>query len=222
MCGRFTFTDPRALAEAYGVTGPIPEFAPRYNVAPSQAIPVIALKRDGLGRGVAMLKWGLVPHWAADPKSGPRPINVRAESLGSPTFRDAFRARRCLIPADGFYEWSTVGKKKIATHFRLASGAPFAFAGLWDFWTDGSERLATCAIITTEANAVVGAVHDRMPAIVPATRYAAWLSNETDPVERLDLLQPYPSDELVGRTVGSAVNSPRVDGPDCLGPTAPL
>lgn len=216
MCGRFTFTDPNLLPDAFGVSGPIPELAPRYNIAPSQSIAVIALKRNGDERAVALLKWGLVPSWANDPRRGIRPINARSDSLDKPMFRDAFRSQRCLIPADGFYEWTTAGRKKSATHFKMKDSSPFAFAGLWEFWSDGVEKLATCAIITTDANEVVAAVHNRMPVIVPKSGYGAWLSNETPRGELLDLLKPYPFEDMVGVPVGTKVNSVSSTGRDPL------
>ena len=220
MCGRFTFLDPSSVAEAFGLSPPIPELAPRYNAAPSQTIAVVALKRGAGERRLGLLKWGLVPSWANDPAAGPKPINARADSLDKPTFRDAFRSKRCLIPADGFYEWSTVASKKRATHFRMKNRSLFAFAGLWEFWTDGTEKLATCCIITTDANELVGTIHNRMPAIVPRAAYGAWLSTDTPPIEVNSILAPYPSEEMDALVVGPAVNSPRNAGPECLQPAA--
>ena len=139
-----------------------------------------------------MLKWGLVPSWA----------------------------KRCLIPADGFYEWAAVGGKKRATHFHLKDRSLFAFAGLWEFWTDGTVKLATCSIITTDANELVGSIHSRMPVIVPRRAYGRWLSVETQRAEIQAILKPYPTGEMDAVPVGRAVNSPRNDGPECLQPAA--
>ncbi len=143
MCGRFTLAaDPRTLARAFDIPD-VPEMDPKYNVAPSQVIAVVGLKPDGKRRGLARLRWGLVPHWAQSPTDGPRPINLQAESVAY-KFGSLLRDRRCLIPADGFYEWKTEGKKKNPQRFTLASGEPFGFAGLWDVWGEGAEKLVTC------------------------------------------------------------------------------
>ncbi len=164
MCGRFTLTTPtEQVAAQFEVPDP-PLLSARYNVAPSQVIAIVGLKPDGRRRGIAMLNWGLVPNWASDPKSGPRPVNLRAETVRH-KFRDLFRTRRCLIPADGFYEWVAEGKKKLPRRFTLTSGEPFAFAGLWDSWRGAKQSLVTCCLITAPANELVGAVHDRMPVI---------------------------------------------------------
>ena len=216
MCGRFTFSDPAGVAEAFDLTAPIPELRPRYNVAPSQTIAVVARKRNAEGRGLALLRWGLVPSWANDPTTGPKPINARADSLDKPTFRDAFRSKRCLIPADGFYEWATVRSQKRATHFRRKDRVLFAFAGLWEFWTDGTDKLATCCIITADTNELVRSIHNRMPVILPKSAYGAWLSADTPLSELRAILKPYPAEELAAAQVGPRVNSPKYDGPECL------
>ena len=217
MCGRFTLTDPSRLAEEFDLDLPVPELAPRYNAAPSQTIAVIALKRiDAVRRGLALLRWGLVPSWAADPNSGPRPINARADSLEKPTFRDAFRGKRCLIPADGFFEWEKIGGSKRATHFKMRDAKPFAFAGLWEYWTDGVEKLATCCIITTEANELVGTIHNRMPVVLPKSAYSAWLAHPTSPFDLLEMLRPYPAEEMTASPVGPSVNSVKNEGPSCI------
>lgn len=166
MCGRFTYLDPPKVAEEFRLSLPPPELAPRYNAAPSQTIAVVALKRGAGERELALLKWVLVPSWANDPTGGPKPINARADSLFKTTFRDAFQSKHCLIPANGFYEWAMVGSRKRATHFRMKDRSLFAFAGLWEFWTDGTEKLVTCCIITPDANELVGTIHNRMPVIV--------------------------------------------------------
>jgi putative SOS response-associated peptidase YedK len=157
-----------------------------------------------------------VPSRSNDPSTGPKPINARSDSLDKPTFREAFRSKWCLIPADGFFEWSTVGGKKRATHFRMRDRSLFAFAGLWEFWTDGAEKLATCCIITTDANELVGTIHNRMPVMLPKANYASWLSAETGIAEVQGMLRPYPADEMEAVAVGPAINSPRNEGPDLL------
>ncbi len=216
MCGRFSFLDIGRIRETFDLTGAIPELVPRYNVAPSQTIAVIARKRNTDERGLALLRWGLVPSWANDPKTGPKPINARADSLDKPTFRDAFRSKRCLIPADGFYEWAMVRSKKRATHFRMKDRSAFAFAGLWEFWTDGAEKLATCCLITTDANDLVGTIHNRMPVILPSSAYSPWLSTDTPAVNLRALLMPYPAEDMDADPVGPGVHSPKNDGPGCL------
>jgi putative SOS response-associated peptidase YedK len=215
MCGRFTLTTPTdAVAATFEVPDP-PLLAVRYNVAPSQVIAVVGLKPDGKRRGIAMLQWRLVPNWANDPKEGPRPVNLRAETVRH-KFRDQFKNRRCLIPADGFYEWKTEGGRKIPQRFTLASGAPFGFAGLWDVWQGEKEQLITCCLLTTSANELVAEVHDRMPVIVPPEQYGAWLDPKT-PLATLEaMLKPYPADAMRVAAANPILNSPKNDGPECL------
>src|SRR5207248_8292339 len=139
-----------------------PPLTARYNVAPSQVVAVVGLKPDGVRRGIALLRWGLVPHWSDTGSPKVKPVNVRAESVMF-KFRDQLRERRCLIPATGFYEWTAVGGRKRARHYSMRDGRPFAFAGLWDAWMGGAKPLLTCCLITTHANELVRPVHDRMP-----------------------------------------------------------
>jgi len=209
MCGRYTLKQPKAvLEEHFGV--PIPETT-RYNIAPSQTVPAITFD------AVKMLKWGFVPAWSKEPKVSFANINARAETVAeSNAYRASFRRRRCLMPADGFYEWSP-GPPKQPFYFRLNGGGPFAFAGLWDRWEKG-ELLETCALITTEANAVVGPVHGRMPVILLKESYHAWLDPTATPDELNALLQPLPGELMVGFPVGLAVNRPSNDGPECVEP----
>jgi putative SOS response-associated peptidase YedK len=218
MCGRFTLAvRPERLARTFCLSGPTPAISPRYNISPTQDVAVVARRGDG-SWGLARLKWGFVPSWANGPTDGVRPINARADSLGKPLFRAAFNAQRCLIAADGFYEWATVGKKKVAHHFRMANGEPFGIAGLWSHWTDGTARLTTCCLITTTPNPLVAAVHDRMPAILPADVWDRWLDPATPIVGLSALLAPYPAGGMVSAAVGPAVNRAGYDGPDCLAP----
>lgn len=216
MCGRYTLkTSPKELAQLFG---PLlfPELAPRYNVAPSQPVPVV---RDGeTGREAALLRWGLVPPWSKDPSAGF--INARAETVATkPAFRSAFKSRRCLMPADGFYEWAKAGSKKQPWHFRLKDGGPFAFAALWETWGEGDSAVESCALITGEPNAVVAPVHDRMPVILPIEHYDLWLDPEAKPNQLASLLAPYPAAEMEGYPVSTRVNSPRSDGPDLIQPS---
>ena len=222
MCGRFTLTvSPDQLEQAFpGLTiaGQAPQ--PRYNIAPSQ--PVAAIPNDGKFR-LDYFSWGLVPFWAKDPNIGNRMINARAETAHEkPSFRAAFRYRRCLIPADGFYEWKkTPGQKtKIPMYIRLKSGKPFALAGLWEDWNspDGSNILS-CTILTTEPNELVGEIHNRMPVMLPPAAYDLWLTpGEADARQLKALLKPYPASEMDAYAVSTLVNNPVNDQPACITP----
>ncbi|HKI36710.1 MAG TPA: SOS response-associated peptidase [Gemmataceae bacterium] len=221
MCGRFTlFASGDELARLFGFeTAGVPALEPRYNVAPTQ--PVAAVRLDDGRRALVLLRWGLIPSWAKDPGIGNSLINARSETAAEkPSFRSAFRQRRCLVPASGFYEWqATGGKHKQPYHFRRRDGKPFAFAGLWERWHDGDgQPVETCAILTTEANAVVRPVHDRMPVILPPGDFAAWLDPRTPGAEVGALLRPYPAEEMTGVPVGRYVSNPRNEGPQCLTP----
>jgi putative SOS response-associated peptidase YedK len=214
MCGRYSVTDPESIPETFGVEV-VPVLAKRYNIAPSQTVAVIGLKGDGVTRGLALLKWGLVPSWSNDPNPKVKPINVRAESVMF-KFGEQLREKRCLIPASWFYEWATVGGKKGARHFTMKDDRLFAFAGLWDVWRGDGKPLLTCCLITTHANDLVRPVHDRMPVILPRASYDEWLDPETPEARLVCLLRPSPADEMQVVEVGPAVNSPRNDGPECL------
>ena len=223
MCGRFTLTaDPNDLREAFPWLN-IPEAPPpRYNVAPSQ--PVAVIPNDGRNQ-MDYFVWGLIPSWAKDPSIGNRMINARAETLTEkPSFRTAFRRRRCLIPADGFYEWKqeTGGKSKTPMYIRLKSGKPFALAGLWERWDskDGSTILS-CTIITTQPNELMQTIHNRMPVILPPQTYTQWLDpGEPNLADLSGLLQPYPAEEMTAYPVSRLVNSPANDLPACIEPVA--
>jgi putative SOS response-associated peptidase YedK len=221
MCGRYTLEmDKGRLSGLFGVDDFDFDLQPRYNIAPTQAVAVVGGKPGGARRGLAMLNWGLVPRWSNHPDGGPRPINARSETLlEKPTFRECFQKRRCLLPATGFFEWKTVGKKKHAYLFRRSDQEPMAFAGLWDTWTDGVTQLATCSIITVPANELVRPLHDRMPAILPPSDFTAWLSNATPMPDVVTLLQSFPADWMEAVPVGPAVNSVKNDGPECIRPT---
>jgi putative SOS response-associated peptidase YedK len=223
MCGRFTLkVKPRELeAGPFHVVDVPADLPDRYNVAPSQAVAVI--RPAGGTRRLAFLRWGLVPHWE-QPTDRPKGfINARAESAAEkPAFRDAFRRRRCLIPATGFYEWRPAAPRqpKQPYLFRLPEGRPFAFAGLWDEWhgPDG-EPLESCAILTTDANDSVRPVHERMPVILSPDGFGAWLDPKAQPAAVKALLRPYPGD-LEAVEVGPWVNNPKNDDPRCLEPAA--
>lgn len=222
MCGRFTLTiDPADLQDAfYWVDFSNIDFSPRYNIAPTQ--PIAVVPNTGENK-LDFFLWGLIPSWARDPKIGSRLINARSETLAEkPSFRAAYRRRRCLILADGFYEWQKVtgSKTKIPTYIRLKSGKPFAFAGLWEVWhsPDGSEILS-CTIITTRPNEVLKPIHNRMPIILPPAVYELWLDPaEKTPRQLQHILQPYQSEGMEAYPVSRLVNSPSNDMPDCIQP----
>ncbi len=219
MCGRYTLATPVGrLAEEFGFDSSSTEFRTSYNVAPTRQVPVVLT--EGGKRRLEMLRWGLVPSWADDPGIGARMINARSETAPEkPSFRRAFRDRRCLIPADGFYEWKRENGGKQPYYFRMQGGRPFAFAGLWESWTKDGE-IRSCAILTTAANEVVAGIHERMPVILPSRHYEAWLDPEAERDELTDLLVPYPGDDLETYPVSRFVNSPGNDDPRCIEPAA--
>lgn len=214
MCGRFTLASPPELvAEHFGLVS-VPALAPRYNIAPTQTVAVV--RDSGTGRRLDLLRWGLVPAWAKDMSIGNRLINARAETVADkPAFRAAYRDRRCLVPADGFYEWKGAGKGKQPMYIRRRDHAPFAIAGLWESWhADQPDAVETITLITTEPNALLATIHNRMPVILDPSDYARWLDpNTPDPG---DLLQPYPAGEMMAHAVSRKVNSPANDEPGCI------
>lgn len=211
MCGRYELhTHPAAMALAFGLPA-TPSLMPRYNIAPMQDVPVIRLSGENL-RELAHVRWGLVPRWAKDPSIGSRMINARAETLAQkPSFRTALKRHRCLIPADGFYEWKLVpGAGKQPIHIGMKDGATFAFAGLTERWlSPEGEVLDTCTIVTTQANALLATMHDRMPAIIAPAQYARWLDVAVTDVA--DLFAPYPAEAMTWYPVSTRVNSVRHD-----------
>lgn len=222
MCGRYVYATQRDENQRAFPQFAFPDEVPkRYNVAPGQNIIAIA-NADEPRAGT--FKWGLIPSWAKDGKIGNRLINARGETLAEkPSFRMAYKKQRCLIPATGFYEWrrNRDGRTKTPMHIALKSGAPFAFAGLWDVWhAPTGERIPSCTIITTEPNDLMAPIHNRMPVILPADGYDAWL-DPGDRTDLRDLLVPYPAREMIAHPVSTLVNSPRNDIPDCLNPASP-
>jgi putative SOS response-associated peptidase YedK len=217
MCGRFTLrSSPRAIATEFDLFD-VPDLRPRYNVSPTQQIPIVRL--DGAARQLAVVRWGLIPSWADDPAIGNRMINARADGIATkPSFRSAFKRRRCLVVADGFFEWQKVGQAKQPYLFERPDGQPFAFAGLWEGWSKAEPPIESCTIITTDANEVTRVVHDRMPVILPPEAYAAWLDPQATPEELTELLRPAKTDVLVARPVSRRVNSPANDDEGCVGP----
>jgi putative SOS response-associated peptidase YedK len=219
MCGRFTLRTPAAaLAERFFCDVP-PDLAPRYNVAPTQAVAAIRCRTGASGREFAWLRWGLVPAWARDPTGGKPMINARAETVHEkPAFRSAFRRRRCLILADGYYEWQKMGKAKQPFYIHLADGRPFSLAGLWERWgaAGAPDAIESCTIITTEANVLTQPIHDRMPVILRDADLGHWLDPQCDAELLRSLLVPYAADDLVAEPVSAYVNSPQHDDSQCI------
>jgi putative SOS response-associated peptidase YedK len=224
MCGRFAlFSSEEALARTFGVGG-VPELPARYNIAPTQAVAVVRVAPERRERESALLRWGLVPFWAKDPDIGSRLINARAETAAErPAFRAAFRHRRCLIPADGFYEWlRRQGGRKQPYFVRMRDGEPFGLAGLWERWEgEDGNALESCTVLTTGANAVVAPIHDRMPVIVPPDSFDLWLDPSVRRSDLLEtLLRPYPAAEMVAYPIDERVNNPRIDEESLIKPAA--
>ena len=222
MCGRFSLGAPIRIGQLFDLPN-WPETPPRYNIAPGQDVPAVIQNRETGAREFRPFRWGLVRSWAKDPAIGSRRINARSETAATkPAFRKPLRDRRCLILADGFYEWKREGSRKQPYYIKLWNGEPFAFAGLWDRWQppDGPP-LETCTILTTTPNAVLRAIHDRMPVILPPDAYNVWLDpamRDVDPVQAL--LTPYPADQMVAYPVSTRVNNPAYDAPDLVEPLA--
>ena len=247
MCGRFNLRTPMTvLAQQFLFElGPLAReaFRPRFNIAPTQLVAAVRapLERNSFRsesdcgpangtnpvlpkRELALFHWGLIPSWAKDKKIAYSTINARADTVADkPAFRSAFKCRRCLVLADGYYEWIAEGKKKLPLHYHLASGQPFAFAGLWETWHGPPPQegppLESCTIITTSANDLAAKVHDRMPVILHEQDYDLWLDPAVNDKERLkSLLVPYPAEEMAVERVSTLVNSVKNEGPECLAP----
>jgi len=222
MCGRYTIiASPEALRALFRYEEQ-PNFPPRYNVAPTQPIAIVRLV-DGK-RHFALVRWGLLPSWVKDPKTFTLLINARGESAAEkPAFRAAMKRRRCLIPADGFYEWQKAGDRKRPFYVRAKSGAPLAFAGLWESWTGpNGEELETAAIVTTRANRTLSPIHERMPVIVPPEGFDLWLDGATvDATTASALIAPAPDNLLEAYEISTAVNRTANDNPKLLEPVAP-
>ncbi len=223
MCGRFTLrASAQTVAQQFSLLDVEP-LIPRYNIAPSQSVAVVRVPVDeGAGRRqLAFLRWGLVPSWAEDPAVGNRLINARAETATEkPAFRAAFRRRRCLVPADGFYEWLRRGRLKQPYFFHLRDNGIFAFAGLWEAWQGADNSvLESCTVLTTEPNDLMRPIHNRMPVILPPEAYDVWLDpDQQDPATLRALLAPYPSEALEAYAVSTYVNNPMHDDARCIRP----
>ena len=220
MCGRFTLRTPANIFKDVFGLEPLPGLRPRYNIAPTQ--PIAVVRAEGAKRRLHMLRWGLVPWWAKDISIGNRLINARAETIATkPAYREPFEQRRCLIPADGFYEWQRLGNgRKQPFHVDLSTGDPFGFAGVWDRWRDPASGAVTesCALITIEANSVVAPIHHRMPVTLTPSSFAAWLERDAEPERLQELLCPIAGERVRVTPVSVLVNRPDNDDPRCLDP----
>ena len=217
MCGRFTLAKtPEQVAKAFNLNE-VPSFPFRYNIAPSQPVGVIIQDRDSGIREFRLMQWGLIPSWAKDPEKL-NFINARAETISEkPSFRSAYKYRRCLIPADGFYEWQKTRSAKQPFHFTMAENSLFAFAGIWESWND----IETFTILTTVANTLLATIHERMPVILQPEDYARWLDpNIQDARQLSDLLKPFPDEPMQATPVSTRVNSATVDDIQCIEPLA--
>lgn len=227
MCGRFTLNaTPEQLTELFELPAE-PMIAPRYNIAPTQPVAIVRLDAQSKAREWTHVQWGLIPSWAKDPSLGAKMINARAETVAEkPAFRAAFKRRRCLVPATGFYEWQKLGSRKQPHLITRQDGQPFAFAGLWETWQSGDGSvLETCTILTTDPNELMAQIHNRMPVILAPEDFAQWLGSGSDSTPReLDqlqhLLRPYPTEWLTNTPVSTYVNNAQNEGPQCIAPLA--
>ncbi len=223
MCGRYSITSPPEAIQRVFKVPERPNLPPRYNVAPTQEVPAVRLGDDG-GRHLVMLRWGLIPFWAKDAGIASKLINARAESVAStPAFRAAFRRRRCLIVADGFYEWqkpARKGARKQPYRITRHDGEPFAFAGLWERWTEPATRqdVETCTVLTTDSNDLLAPIHGRMPVILDVENHDAWLDPSAEPERLQALLRPYPDRQLTAFPISTRVNKVDNDDPGVIAP----
>jgi putative SOS response-associated peptidase YedK len=219
MCGRYRLSRRKQLVEEYFHTAPdAPDWAPRYNIAPTQPVPVIRQNPKKPRRELSLMRWGLIPSWAKDSSISAHLINARSETAATkPAFRDPLTSRRCIVPADGFYEWLRTGNAKKPYCFEVNDGELFAFAGLWDRWKDPSGQwIKSCSILTTTPNAVTSPVHDRMPVIIDRADYDLWLDPGMTNVEAAsDLLKPYDARTMRSYPVSTRVNHVANDDPEC-------
>jgi putative SOS response-associated peptidase YedK len=217
MCGRYELNSSTAkLKEHFDTTGEL-DFEPRFNIAPSQTVPVVSLDDKG-NRVFTLAKWGLIPSWVKDPKEVQRPINAKAETAAiNPMFRHAYRKNRVLVPADGFYEWMPKDGGKQPYLIRLRDDEPMGMGGLLEHWTGPEGEVTTFTILTTEANALMAKIHDRMPVIIKPEDYSTWLdTNQTDVIKIQAMALPYPDNFMEAHPVSRKVNSPKYDSPDLI------
>ncbi len=223
MCGRYTVRSiPRVIAKEFDLAE-VPKIVPCFNISPNQPVPVIRFDPNEGARRLDFLNWGLVPSWADDPGIGDHMINARAETAAEkPAFRHAFRTQRCLMVADGFYEWQRKDGWKRPYFVHMKNDRPFAFAGLWERWERGDEPIFSCTLLTTDANELLAPIHDRIPVILPRAAYDLWLDPGVhDPKRLAPLLVPFPADEMEAYPVSRLVNDPENDVPACLQPIEP-
>ncbi len=229
MCGRFTLKQPaKAIASVLAIASPndqtfdvekLSELASQYNIAPTQMVATVLHNTESNKREFQMLRWGLIPSWAKDIGMGAKLINARAETVAEkPAFRSAFKRRRCLVVADGFYEWQRIDGKKQPFYFRMQDGQPFSFAGLWEQWqSPEKEQITSCTILTTEANELLQPIHDRMPVVLDTKYYDLWLDPQVQKPEALQqVLHPYPASAMTAYPVSTLVNNPKHNNPDCI------
>jgi putative SOS response-associated peptidase YedK len=226
MCGRYSLqTEARLLAEHFQLPK-IPSLTPRFNIAPSQPVAIVRVPpapnmQQAEGRELTLARWGLIPGWAKDPASGTQPINAKAETAAEkPMFRDALRRRRCLIPADGFYEWRREDMGKQPVYICMKDREPFAFAGLWEHWENqDGQAIESCTILTTEPNDLLKPIHNRMPVILDPKDYDLWLDPDVRDAGKVRrLLGPYPPADMTACPVSLRVNNPRNDDAVCIEP----
>jgi len=205
------------VAEAFGLPE-VPDLLPRFNIAPGQPVAVVRHKPQAEDRELAYLRWGLIPAWAEDPSIGDRLANARSETAATkPSFRRAFRSRRCLVIADGFFEWQRTNGRKQPYFVGLQNERPFGLAGLWERWEKGAEPVESCTILTTDANDLMQPIHERMPVIIPPGQYDLWLDPRCQDTEKLaKLLRSFPSEVMLAYPVSTLVNNPNNDVPKCI------
>jgi putative SOS response-associated peptidase YedK len=220
MCARFQFAPPEDWVEEFGLAD-APDVPPRYNIAPTQDVLAVRRQRTG-SRQARLFRWGLVPYWAEDPAMGNRLINARAESVATrAAFREPFKQRRCLVPAQGFYEWKKFGRAREPWLVRMKGGATFAFAGLWDRWAGAGNTIESCALVTTAANPLVAPIHGRMPVLLDRKSYDLWLDPEASEDDLRTLLAPFPAEVMEAFPVSPRVNGTAVDDADLARPVTP-
>ncbi len=221
MCGRFTLIKTGEVVAELFELADTPDLSPRYNIAPTQPVAAVVCDAPSAPRRLVNLRWGLIPTWAKDPTVGSPMINARADTIATkPSFRSAFKKRRCLIVADGFYEWQKVNGGKQPQYITMSDRDPFAFAGLWEHWrgSDGQD-IYSCTIITTEPNELMKPLHDRMPVILPRDAYASWLDpNNTSASDLQSLLCAHAAEDMCAHPVSLRVNNPAHDVAACVQP----